>query len=217
MTSVHCVNHEKGKIMVKFKSSLIAIALLLLSVSAYSQESPAAAPALPSGVYKMDKNHGYLIFSYLHLGFSHPLLRFTNFDTEIQYDGAKIDNSTAKVTIAVNSIDSGVANLNNELVGDKYLDAAKFPEITFVSTSYKTTGKDTAALTGDLTIKGVTKPVTLDVHLNKAGEHPMNKKPMLGFSATGKFNRSEYGMGMMTPMVSDELSLQFEGEFALAN
>lgn len=217
MTSVHCVNHEKGKIMVKFKSSLIAIALLLLSVSAYAQESPAAAPALPSGVYKMDKNHGYLIFSYLHLGFSHPLLRFTNFDTEIQYDGAKIDNSTAKVTIAVNSIDSGVANLNNELVGDKYLDAAKFPEITFVSTSYKTTGKDTAALTGDLTIKGVTKPVTLDVHLNKAGEHPMNKKPMLGFSATGKFNRSEYGMGMMTPMVSDELSLQFEGEFALAN
>src|SRR3989304_998226 len=122
--------------MVKFKSCLMAIALLLLSVSAYPQEST----ALPSGVYKMDKNHGYLVFSYLHLGYSHPLLRFTNFDTEIQYDGAKIDNSTAKVTIAVNSIDSGVASLNNELVGDKFLDAAKFPEITFVSTAYKSTG-----------------------------------------------------------------------------
>jgi polyisoprenoid-binding protein YceI len=206
--------------MVKFKSSFIAFALLLLTLSAaHAQQAPAAAaaPALPSGVYKMDKNHGYLVFSYLHLGFSHPLLRFTNFDTEIQYDGAKIDNSTAKVTIAVNSIDSGVANLNNELVGDKFLDAAKFPEITFVSTAYKTTGKDTATLTGDLTIKGVTKPVTLDVRLNKAGEHPMSKKPVLGFSATGKFNRSEFGMGMMTPMVGDELSLQFEGEFGLAN
>src|SRR3972149_9357814 len=133
--------------MVKVKISLLTFAILLFSVvTVHAQQSTAPAPVLPSGVYKMDKNHGYLVFSYLHLGYSHPLLRFTNFDTEIQYDGAKIDNSTAKVTIAVNSIDSGVASLNNELVGDKFLDAAKFPEITFVSTAYKSTGADTATL-----------------------------------------------------------------------
>lgn len=204
--------------MVKVKISLLTFAILLFSVvTVHAQQSTAPAPVLPSGTYKMDKNHGYLVFSYLHMGFSHPMLRFTNFDTEIQYDSANIDNSSAKVNIAVNSIDAGIATFNAELASEKFLDAAKFPEITFTSTSYKSTGTDTAVLTGDLTIKGVTKPVSLDVHLNRAGEHPMSKNPMLGFSATGKFNRSEFGMGMFTPMVSDELGLQFEGEFGLAN
>jgi len=203
--------------MVKVKISLLTFAILLFSVvTVHAQQSTAPAPVLPSGTYKMDKNHGYLVFSYLHMGFSHPMLRFTNFDTEIQYDSANIDNSSAKVNIAVNSIDAGIATFNAELASEKFLDAAKFPEITFTSTSYKSTGTDTAVLTGDLTIKGVTKPVSLDVHLNRAGEHPMSKNPMLGFSATGKFNRSEFGMGMFTPMVSDELGLQFEGEFGLA-
>ncbi|OGT77324.1 MAG: hypothetical protein A3I78_07255 [Gammaproteobacteria bacterium RIFCSPLOWO2_02_FULL_56_15] len=203
--------------MVKVKISLLTFAILLFSVvTVHAQQSTAPAPVLPSGTYKMDKNHGYLVFSYLHMGFSHPMLRFTNFDTEIQYDSANIDNSSTKVNIAVNSIDAGIATFNAELASEKFLDAAKFPEITFTSTSYKSTGTDTAVLTGDLTIKGVTKPVSLDVHLNRAGEHPMSKNPMLGFSATGKFNRSEFGMGMFTPMVSDELGLQFEGEFGLA-
>ena len=203
--------------MVKVKISLLTFAILLFSVvTVHAQQSTAPAPVLPSGTYKMDKNHGYLVFSYLHMGFSHPMLRFTNFDTEIQYDSANIDNSSAKVNIAVNSIDAGIATFNAELASEKFLDAAKFPEITFTSTSYKSTGTDTAVLTGDLTIKGVTKPVSLDVHLNRAAEHPMSKNPMLGFSATGKFNRSEFGMGMFTPMVSDELGLQFEGEFGLA-
>ena len=203
--------------MVKVKISLLTFAILLFSVvTVHAQQSTAPAPVLPSGTYKMDKNHGYLVFSYLHMGFSHPMLRFTNFDTEIQYDSANIDNSSAKVNIAVNSIDAGIATFNAELASEKFLDAAKFPEITFTSTSYKSTGTDTAVLTGDLTIKGVTKPVSLDVRLNRAAEHPMSKNPMLGFSATGKFNRSEFGMGMFTPMVSDELGLQFEGEFGLA-
>ena len=204
--------------MINVRLRAFTFAILLLSVfSVHAQQATAEAPpVMPSGTYKMDKNHAYLVFSYLHMGFSHPMLRFTNFDVEIQYDSANIDNSKATVNIAVSSIDSGVATFNAELAGEKFLDGGKFPEITFVSTSYKTTGKDTAVLAGDLTIKGVSKPVSLDVRLNRAAEHPMSKNPMLGFSATGKFNRSEFGMGMFTPMVSDELGLQFEGEFGLA-
>jgi polyisoprenoid-binding protein YceI len=187
--------------------------LLLIACMAAAQQDPADPSAVPSGTYKMDKNHAYLVFSYLHMGFSHPMLRFTDFDSEIQYDSENIENSRAAVTIAVNSIDAGIPDFNEELASDKFLDGGKFPEITFATTSYKATGKDTGQMTGNLTIKGITRPVSLDVKLNRAAEHPMSKNPMMGFSANGKFNRSEFDMGMFTPMVGDELSIQFEGEF----
>lgn len=192
-------------------------AMFLFSCFAAAQQGTADPAAVPSGTYKMDKNHAYLVFSYTHLGFSHPMLRFTDFDSQIQYDSGNIEKSRASVSINVNSIDAGVPDFNKELAGDKFLNAAQYPEIIFETTDYQAISKDAGVMTGNLTIKDITKPVTLNVKLNQAAEHPMSKKPMLGFSATGTFNRSDFDMGMYTPMVSDELSVQFEGEFARAD
>ncbi|MDC7684809.1 YceI family protein [Asticcacaulis sp. BYS171W] len=185
-----------------FKSAAVAAALLAGSLT------PAfAAPE----TYALEATHTEVVFSWTHFGFSKPTGKFMNAVGTLVLDEAAPATSKVEVTFAIDGINTGVAALDTHLKGKDFFDAATYPTATFKSTKVEVTGKDTAKVTGDLTIHGVTKPVTLDVKLNKVGEN-MRKVKTAGFSATGAIKRSDFGIGAYVPAVGDDITLQITAE-----
>jgi len=172
--------------------------------------------ALPSGTYNADSGHAYIAFSYSHQGYSKPVLRWGAFDATVNLDNENPENSTVSVSIPVASIDSGVADFNDHLVSADFFDAQNHPTITFNSTAVNQSILGSGTLTGDLTIKDVTKPVELKVKLNKTGKHFRSQKDMFGISAKGKIKRSEFGVDKYAPM-ADDVELTIEVEFQKAD
>ena len=181
------------------------------------KEFTSIATAISPGRYELDQTHAYLSFSYSHMGLSNPRLHFADFDAELQLDGNNMGQSSVNITVDAASIDSGVAALDEELRGGDFFDVASHPEITFVSNGYRETSENEGVLTGDLTVMGITRPVTLDVVINSAAMNRMVRKEMIGFSATGVVNRSDFGLTAYDQLVGDELSLDIQVEFARAN
>ena len=167
---------------------------------------------VPSGRYALDSSHGYITFTYSHLGFSNPRVGFNSFDTVLDLDTGNPENSTVEVTIDATSIDSRVAEFNEHLNGADFFNTAEYPTITFKSTKVEANGDNTFDVTGDLTILGTTKPVTLATTINKAGNHPLRNVPTVGVSASTRIMRSEWGLGAYVPAVSDEVELSIEVE-----
>jgi len=189
--------------MNKIKKLLLISAL---SVTALSTNAHAA------DTYTLDPTHTNITWQVNHLGFSNPNGKFTNTQGTLVLDEAKPENSSVKVTITPGSSLSGVEKLDEHMKSDSFFDVVKFPTATFESTKVEVTGKDTAKVTGNLNLHGVTKPVVLDVKLNKIGEHPMTKAKTAGFSATTTIKRSDFGMNYGIPAVSDEVKLTIESE-----
>ena len=182
-----------------------------------------AMPSAPAGDYTLDKAHGSLTFKVNHMGFSHYTARFTDFDAKLKFDPANPAASSVEATIDPRSLELNAppAGFKDELTGPSWLDAGKYPAITFRSTKVEVTGANTAKITGDFTLHGVTKPVTLDATFN--GGYPgfaMDPHARVGFSAQGTFKRSEFGIGFGVPApgstmgVSDAVDVQIEAEFS---
>lgn len=188
-------------------------------------EAPAAAPAEPaveaikgqSGTYTLDPTHTDVLVEWTHFGFSKPSAHFGITEGKLVYDADDASKSSVEVTIPVTAIDTFVPKLDEHLKGADFFDAGKFPTATFKSTSVAAAGTNKLTVTGDLTVKGITKPVTLDVTLNGAGEHPMAKKQAIGFSATGTIKRTDFGVGAYAPNVSDDVQLRITTEGTLAD
>ena len=188
-------------------------------------EAPAAAPAEPaveaikgqSGTYALDPTHTDVLVEWTHFGFSKPSAHFGITEGKLVYDADDVSKSSVEVTIPVTAIDTFVPKLDEHLKGADFFDAGKFPTATFKSTSVAAAGTNKLTVTGDLTVKGITKPVTLDVTLNGAGEHPMAKKQAIGFSATGTLKRTDFGVGAYAPNVSDDVQLRITTEGTLAD
>ena len=166
--------------------------------------------------YKIDPTHTATVFSWNHFGFSTPSANFTDIQGVIKVDNAKPANSSVEVTIPINSVNTNVAALDKEFQEEAWFNAAKYPNITFKSTKVETKDKKHFKITGDLTVKGVTKPVVLDAVLNKQGEHPMAKVPAIGFNATTSFNRSAFGIGNYVPNVGDKITVNITTEATAA-
>lgn len=166
-----------------------------------------AAIDVPSGRYELENTHGYITISYSHLGFSTPHVGFNTFEVDLDFDASAPEKSTLAVSIDAKSVDSRVAEFDEHLNGDRFFDTSNHPTITFTATGISMQEDGKATISGDLTIKGQTHPVTLDATLNKAGNHPMLKKPVMGFNAEGTVKRSMWGLGYAAPMVSDEVNL----------
>jgi polyisoprenoid-binding protein YceI len=220
-----------------------SLALILLAACAPAPatdaapvaEAVAAAPVpvaitVPAGEYVSDPNHASVGFEVQHLGLSFYSLKFKTYDATVTFDPANIAASKVTTTIKAADILAGypsdyVANhagtkftsWEDDLANStNFLDAGQYPTITFVSTSVEPSGERTAKVTGDLTLKGVTKPVTLDVTFSgEAASHPFSKVPAVGFSATGAFKRSDFGVGPQLPasIVGDDVQVQIEGDF----
>jgi polyisoprenoid-binding protein YceI len=180
------------------------------------REFDSVASNIAPGKYVLEENHAYLSFSYSHLGLSHPQIQFTDFDAELDLNGNNMSESAVSITIDAASIDSTIPVLNQELRGAEFFDVENNPQITFETTSYKETSDNTGQLHGDLTVLGITKPVSLDVTINSAAMNAMNRREMIGISATGQLNRSDFGLTAYAPAVGDELSLSIQAEFEKA-
>ena len=185
--------------------SIIASALAVASVS-----------AVAAGVtYKLDPGHTNVIASWSHFGFSNPSANFGQVSGTLSYDSAAPEKSSVEVNLPLSGLDTFVPALDEHLKKADFFDAAKFPAATFKSTNVEVVGNGTFKVTGLLTIKGVSKSVTLDVRLNNAGVHPMTKQEAIGFDATATIKRSDFGMGMYAPAVSDEITLRITTEAAV--
>jgi len=162
--------------------------------------------------YTLDPSHTQVLFSWDHLGYSHPTGQFDHVDGVLVYDAADPARSSVRVSIPVNSLHTHVPALDKQLLGPMYLDAEKYPLMTFVSSKVKPEGKNRFKVEGQLTMHGLTQPVTLDVTLNKSGKYPMIEAPALGFGGSTKFNRSAFGVGYGVPMVGDALQVTITSE-----
>jgi polyisoprenoid-binding protein YceI len=172
----------------------------------------AAVAAQAAETYNLDPNHTQVEFNWNHFGFSNITGRFDKVESEFQFDAAEPTQSSIRVTIPVASISTGVEKLDNHLRSPDFFDAETFPTATFVSTGVTAAGEGKLAVAGDLTIHGVTRPVVLDVTINRIAQHPMSKKPAAGFDATLTIKRSDFGVGMYVPNVSDEIVIEITTE-----
>ena len=172
----------------------------------------ASLPALAADTYAIDPTHTQVEFTYSHFGFSNITGRFDTVQGEFLFDPADPTKSSVNITIPVESISTGVEKLDEHLLSADFFDAAKYPTATFTSTGVTVAGEGKLAVAGDLTIHGVTRPVVLDVTINKIGEHPMAKVPAAGFDATTTIKRSDFGVGAYAPNVSDEVKIRITTE-----
>lgn len=157
--------------------------------------------------FELDKPHTQIIFSVNHLGFSTSYGKFVDYAGEINLDQQEPKNSNVDVTIQTASLDMGDEKWDTHLKSADFFDVEKYPTMTFKSTNVDVTGDKTANVTGDLTLHGVTKPVTLAVTYNGTGKHPMMDRQETGFEATGKIKRSDFGMGYGIPAVGDDVNI----------
>jgi polyisoprenoid-binding protein YceI len=186
--------------------ALIAVAAL---GSAAAQAEPVA--------YTIDKSHTAITFTVDHFGFSTVHGRFNDFDGTLTLDRENPANSKVSFTVKAASVDTQWAKRDEHLRGPDFFNVEKFPDITFKSTKVvlDDDDKDEADVTGDLTLLGVTKPVTFEVELRKLAQSPITQKMTAGFEIEGKIKRTDFGMSTYAPMVGDVIPIRIDSEAAV--
>jgi polyisoprenoid-binding protein YceI len=162
--------------------------------------------------YTIDPSHTHILFMVNHLGLSNMIGLFTDMAGTFSFDPAHIEASKVKVTIKTASLSTQFGPRDADLKGADWFNVTEFPEMTFTGVSFSKTDDHTGTITGNLTLLGVTKPVTLHVTFNNAGLRASDKKQAAGFSATSKIKRSDFGMKTFIPYIGDEVSLIIETE-----
>jgi polyisoprenoid-binding protein YceI len=173
------------------------------------------ASAAPQS-FKLDPNHTFAVFRVNHLGYSTMIGAFNEISGQLTLDQDQLDNSTVEITLNTTSVDTNHQKRDDHLRSPDFFNAVEFPEMTFKSTSVKTTGDNTMEIAGDLTLLGETKPVTLEAVLNKVAEHPIpsyNGVVVAGFSASTSLKRSDFGMNYALEGIGDQIDILLEAEF----
>ena len=172
-----------------------------------------AAPAFAAPeAYVLDPSHSQILFHYNHLGFSTTYGLFSGFDGKISYDAEAPAASSVEVSFPVTTMLTGWQERFDHFMSPDFFGASEDKTVSFKSTAIEVTGEKTGKITGELTLNGVTKPVVIDAALTQAMEHPMEKKPWLGFTGETVIKRSDYNLGMFAPYVSDEVTIQISIE-----
>ena len=192
--------------------------VVLLSACAFTAEqTPQALQSLPAGLYQLEKPHASLTFGVTHLGLSRYTLRFSDFDATLDFDPA--NPAASRVSASINPLSVRSDHPTDAgwdgRIGNDILQGGTFPQITFTSTAVTVTGPFTGQVTGDLTLMGTTKPVTLDVTYNgsMASAALYGGRAAVGFSASGQFKRSDFGSTHYAEFVGDEVTVRIEAEF----
>ena len=169
----------------------------------------------PSGAYRLEMQHSQVLFSIVHLGLTDYYGRFDKLSGTLNFDANEPERSATSVTIDTDSIDTPSKRLNDDLKSASVFSPTQFPTATFKSTSIMRTGADTGRITGNLTIKGVTKPVVFDAVFRGGATNPLNGNYALGFRATAMIKRSDFGITGMVweSFVGDEVDLVIEAMF----
>lgn len=204
---------------------LIRLSLLLVLVGVTCSTSLAFAKSpfndLPEGDYKVDLSHASIVWKVSHAGLSKYVARFAEFDAAIDFNPNDISKSTVTASINPMSIQTAYPfadekDFDKILATEKgWFNAGEFASIKFASTGIEITGEKTAIMTGNLIFLGVSKVVLLDVTFNGAmKKQPFSGKPTMGFSASTKITRSEFGMSKYVPSIGDDVEIMIEAEFA---
>ncbi len=185
---------------------------MIRRIAVFAALTLASAPAFATQ-YTLDPGHTQTVFSWSHFGYSNPTAQFGKVEGTLDFDPADPAKAKVKVTIDVASINSNVPKLDEHLRNADFFDVAKYPQATFTSTKVeKGASADQLKVTGDLTLHGVTRPVVLDVKVNKVADHPMWKASVAGFDATTTIKRTDFGISKYAPMVSDDITIQITTE-----
>lgn len=190
------------------KRMLAQVFALCLFILSFTPTAQAAAET-----FTLDPSHTYVLWHINHFGFSNPSGKWMAEGTLV-LDETRPQDSKVNVTIHTADIVTGIPKLDEHLKKKEFFDVTKFPTATFVSDKVNVTGKNTAKVHGILTIHGVTKPITLDVTLNKIGISPITQKKTAGFTASTKLKRSDFGMTTYLPGLGDEVKINIEAEGA---
>jgi polyisoprenoid-binding protein YceI len=169
---------------------------------------------VPPGQYVLDAHHWSVIFDVEHLKYSRFAMRFDRAQAVLFWKAGGLESSTVDASIDASSIDTNVPLLDKLVKGTDMFDAANYRTIRFVGTRFIRTGKAAGKLEGNLTIRGVSRPVVFDVAFNGYGVNPLTKEDTLGFSAQGQFSRAQFGLATWYPAVGDEVRVRIEAEFA---
>ena len=200
---------------------VVAAALILPALHAHSETAKPPATDVPAGEYRLDPSHASLVFRVNHMGFSHFTSQFRQFDATLMLDAKHPERSSVTATIDPPSIEIVDPTLAVDIQGPQWFDSAKFPQMTFRSTKVALTGANTAQIDGELSLHGVTLPVSWDATFNGGyGSNPFDPKgARVGFSAHGVLKRSAFGMSYGIPApgtsmgVSDDVDFTIEAEF----
>ena len=199
---------------------LSRIAFLSLMLAAVAGCASLVAPkvasepaALKAGAYALDQKHASLLFKVNHLGYSTYVGRFEKFEAKLDFDAANVSAAHVEATIEIASLDVANDEFAETLTGPSWFDAAAYPQAVFRSTLIEKTGETTGRMTGDLTLHGVTAPVTLDVVFNGGAQDLLRGGYVVGFSAKGSFSRKAFGVDRFSGLVGDDVGIEIEAEF----
>jgi polyisoprenoid-binding protein YceI len=182
--------------------------LFMIRRSALAAALALASCSLCATTYTLEPNHSQGTVRWSHLELSNPTAQFSQVEGTLEFDPAQPTMSSVMVTIPIAHLSSGVPDLDDDLRSARFFDLAKYPNATFKSTRVETTAMaNKLKVTGDLSIRGVTKPVTLDVTINKVGTNPRLKLAAVGFDATATLKRSDFGLDKFVPQVSDDVTI----------
>lgn len=195
------------------KLTTLSLSGALLACTAFvTAQNAKPMVAAKAQVYSFDVRHTQIYFTVNHLGFSNSTALLSLKEGSLTLDQANMSNSKADVTIDVASLQFGDKTWNEHMADKKFFNSSAFPTMKFVSTKVEMSSATGGKLTGNLTMLGVSKPVTLDFTVNKIDANPMSKKPYAGFSATGSLKRSDFGMSAYLPSIGDEVKIRIEAE-----
>ena len=195
----------------------LIIGLAAFPAGASAGQSPFSYnPAtVKAGTYALDSDHGKVTWAVSHFGFSTYIGQFAGVTSTLKLDPQNVGDSKLTAKIVIDSIGTLDPALNNMLESPKFFDASAYPIATFVSTKIVRTGSKTAQVTGNLTLRGVTKPVVMNVVFNQAGVNPIMNMYEVGFQGHMTLLRSEFGVSAFVPYIGDKVTLNLEGEYLL--
>lgn len=196
---------------------ILALGVLAGSAALAETSLKTQAAKVDSGGYAIDPDHTQVGFAVSHLGFSTYRGRFDNASGTLQLDAAQPARSSFDVQVPTASVSTPVDKLTGELKSADWLDANAYPQIRFKASRVTVIGPREAKVTGDLTLHGVTKPVTLTAKLHGAGINPLNKKVTVGFDLAGSIRRSDFGVKTYLPLIGDEVDLEISAAFEKQN
>lgn len=197
---------------------LLSAAALASTTATLAQTTPTAAPTnVKAGTYAIDSYHTLVQFGVTHFGINEFFGTFPGATGSLTIDPKNLATTTLDVTVPVARVSTTNTTLDTELVSADWLDAGQFPTMRFVSTKVTRTGAKTATVVGNLTLHGVTKPVTLQATFNAAVTNPMTKAYTLGFKGSGVIKRTDFGVSKYAPLVSDATKITISAAFENKN
>lgn len=202
------------------RATVLCSLVLLCLGPARAADDPAAPSQDPTqvrpGAYVLDPDHGKITWSVSHLGYSTYYGQFTGLSAKLDLDPRSPAKSSLSVSVPLSGVVTGNARLEQHLATPDFFDTQRFPVATFTANGIEQTSPTTARITGDLSLRGTTRPMAIDATFTQAGINPVDRRYSVGFDGRAVVKRSEFGVNAFLPALGDDVTLRIEGEFKAA-